>query len=61
MTIQEMDVTSEASIAACASAVAQTTPRLDLVFNVAGVLHVPGAVCSELSLCGPRVQRKGLI
>ena len=42
--IQQMDVTQPESITACAAAVVQQVPYLSLLFNVSGLLHIPG-VC----------------
>lgn len=41
--IERMDVTDPDGIAACAAAVERQVPCLNLLFNVAGLLHIPGA------------------
>jgi NAD(P)-dependent dehydrogenase (short-subunit alcohol dehydrogenase family) len=38
-----MDVTNVESISKCAQAVTEQVSHLNLLFNVAGVLHIPGA------------------
>jgi NAD(P)-dependent dehydrogenase (short-subunit alcohol dehydrogenase family) len=44
LSIHRMDVTDPASIDACGAAVDQAVPHLNLLFNVAAVLHIPGAL-----------------
>jgi NAD(P)-dependent dehydrogenase (short-subunit alcohol dehydrogenase family) len=43
ISIHRMGVT-DASIDACGAAVEQAIPHLNLLFNVAAVLHIPGAL-----------------
>jgi NAD(P)-dependent dehydrogenase (short-subunit alcohol dehydrogenase family) len=40
--IQQMDTTKPEEITACAAAVAKQVPCLHLLFNVSGLLHIPG-------------------
>eukprot|EP00208_Stichococcus_sp_RCC1054_P001456 CAMPEP_0206141840 /NCGR_PEP_ID=MMETSP1473-20131121/14362_1 /ASSEMBLY_ACC=CAM_ASM_001109 /TAXON_ID=1461547 /ORGANISM="Stichococcus sp, Strain RCC1054" /LENGTH=297 /DNA_ID=CAMNT_0053536565 /DNA_START=261 /DNA_END=1154 /DNA_ORIENTATION=+ len=50
LSLVRLDVTDEASIQAAADEVSQRHKHLDLLLNVAGVLHVPGEFSPETAL-----------
>ena len=50
LSIIQLDTTDEASIARAASETAQTTPHVNLLLNVSGILHIPGELSPETAL-----------
>lgn len=48
--VTQLDSADEASIAAAAATVAASHPKVDLLLNVSGILHLPGVMSPETAL-----------